>query len=114
IVADPVIVGADAGELQRDLFAFEAVEVARHARIEDLDLDAVEIHVADARAGIPGPAPLLPGEVLDDLGDDALLARLAGGEGHADRIGLVAVENDVEAFLPGGSCTKCGPWTRRS
>ena len=98
---DPIVIGPDAGQLQRRVLAVKTVKIPRHAGIEDLDLNAVSIHVGKPRLGVPGPTPFVPGEVFDGVLDDCGLPARPGEESLPHGVRLMALEANVEPFLTG-------------
>ena len=59
--------------------------------------------------GVPRSAPIFPSEILNDLANRAAAFVFACSKRHSHRVGLVAVENHVEAFLSGRILDKTRP-----
>src|SRR4030095_10502228 len=73
----PLVVGAHARELERAVVAEHARALLRDARIEELRMNAVGIHVGEARRGLP--VTLADRLVREAARAKAEVARAGGG-----------------------------------
>ena len=96
-LGEPLVVGAHAGDLELGLGAVDLGAEQRDARVEHLEVDAVDVHVGEAGLGVEAARPH---RLVADADGREVEERQARGGGEADRPhALAVVERPEVAFV---------------